>query len=150
MTNAPGARPWSVLMDWKRTLPAGFCAMLFAAGALAIDSSLLTHQVTEPVRVRDATGVAGLGVGQLACSDYRDAIRDQVSGQDDGLYYAFLAWRDGFISAISEQRELPPAFVLAQAQAWLNTHCQNNPQVRFGGAVGAFVIHMRTVRMAMQ
>ncbi len=97
------------------------------------------------LELRDAASVSGYGVGQMACSKFSDAIRRMKAGQDDGLYFAFLAWRDGYISAAGTPSS-DSSTALAHFDEWLAGYCARHPRDRFATAVKALVRQLNMTR----
>ena len=134
------------------TLGAVMAAMLLPGGARAVDMSL--YQLTdtrqghflEPGQRRPLSGV---GVGQMACRDFNGSVQRLESDQDDGLYFAFVAWRDGFITAATRDG-WRLALVPDDGETWLRSYCGQFPEQRFARAVAGFVRQMKQTRMAQQ
>ena len=97
--------------------------------------------------LRGVRTASGTGVGQLACRDFSKAVQDRDAGGDDGLYYAFLAWRDGFVTAVVSHA-IQSALVSDQADVWLGAYCNRNPTQRFAYAVATLVRHISGARSA--
>lgn len=89
----------------------------------------------------------GVGIGQLACGDFSKSADRLASGLDDGLYHAFLAWRDGFVTA-SADHALRVILTSAKADRWLSIYCRNHPDARFAHAVVAAVRQLSGIRTA--
>ena len=90
----------------------------------------------------------GVGLGQLACGDFSRSAERLRPGTDDGLYHAFLAWRDGFVTA-SADFELRPILTSKEADRWLSAYCREHPEARFAQAVVTAVRQLSGVRTAL-
>lgn len=102
-----------------------------------------------PVESPGTGAPAGVGIGQLACGDFIQSAKRLRSGQDDGLYHAFLAWRDGFVTAMTKH-DLRAALASDQADRWLGQFCRLHPNLRFAKAVAAFVRQISGIRTAQR
>ena len=112
---------------------------------------LLSNPAESPVAELDAVSQTdsktGVGIGQLACGDFSKSADRLASGLDDGLYHAFLAWRDGFVTA-SADHALRPILTSAKADRWLSVYCRKHPDARFAHAVVAAVRQLSGIRTA--
>ena len=95
----------------------------------------------------DARLKSGVGIGQMTCGEFNESVRRLESGDDDGLYFAFIAWRDGFITAMTSVG-WRPSFVSLRGEEWLRAFCESHPQERFAQAVVTFVRELKHARMA--
>ncbi len=125
----------------------------YVAGAM-VCAVFLTVSASEPgtawdgqTQARDAGSRSGVGIGQMACRSFSESAKRLKSGDDDGLYYAFLAWRDGFFTAATSDN-FQLTFALNHAEEWLGAYCHRNPQERFARAVATFVRQFRNARIA--
>ena len=132
-------------MSWAQTCGVMAFAALLSVSSTASDTPA-DAQATVPYgtfsETRDAHSNSGVGVGQLACSDFNESARRLKAGADDGLYYAFLAWRDGFVTAATSH-DIRLALVSDQADSWLGAYCSHHPTERFANAVAKFVRQIR-------
>ena len=122
-----------------------FGSVATSAGTVVAPTATRLH--TNLHELRGVRLASGTGVGQLACSDFSKAVQDRDAGADDGLYYAFLAWRDGFVTA-AVSHAIQSALVSDQADVWLGAYCDRNPTQRFAYAVATLVRHISGARSA--
>ena len=128
------------------------CAVLLTVSASAFDTArhdLAKARQSRFLETGDAGARSGVGIGQLSCGDFNESAQRLESGQNDGLYFAFLSWRDGFVTATTDHGwQLP--FVSDRGEEWLRTYCDHYPQERFAHAVVKFVFRLKNYRMAQR
>lgn len=126
------------------------CVFSLAVSASAFDSAWRDRPEVLHGGLTASGGAApasGVGIGQLGCAAFSEAAQKEKSGEGDGLYFAFLAWRDGYISAATT-RSARPTVVLDLAKEWLHTFCDDNPNARFAHAVATFTRQINNTQIA--
>ncbi len=92
---------------------------------------------------------AGVGIGQMACSVFVGSAQRLESADDDGLYFAFLAWRDGFVTATSGNEQLWP-LLTDRGEERLRVYCEQHPRERVASVVSKFTLELEDARMTQR